>query len=778
MERFQPLDQLLAAQPPAGALQPLHEHHGVHDGRGLGGARAPRRPGTLAQAGELPARSRGLVCRRAREGQEHLAGVTAGNLGRGAPGQGSRGEQPGHGPAGRQRVRQPGERGVAAQDQDRLESTRREPIGHAPRVPRQREDLGTGGAAPEELVGGRARGLGVRWLRGVDHREPPRSARRLAQREDRQRPGLLPETSRRVEDPGAGGLVLPGEEAERSHLRDLGRGHERGHLRLGARVEPGDEGEDASLPEEAPGRLDSIGPVGVVSGHHQLHLAAVDPAAPVERVEPAGEHRAHGEAHLGEDPGGRQDRADAQRVRADAGIEVVLDAPEVGGQAGQVLVGHLVARHGHVEAVAGRVQPLPDGAGQAGVGEGRVPSPPGVGVAVRLRELRPDHGRRSYPTLGPSLAVGAVAGTAGRHRAGKGRPVPAEPQADAAARRALAREEDALPGQLLRREIQGHGRSRSEQQGRGEEAGRDRGACACVRQRRSPKVREAVFTSRGISVVAMIWFSTLVDALQDGTREVGARPVGDARHVDAERVLDRPHGADAGEALPGVARSEELLLHPAEQVAPGGRADRGEEHVAGRVHAVRIEEHLVREGPDARVGDEGGLARRHRGRELDAAERGPAGDPERAPAAPATARGAPARAARRTPGSPPCRRRTRRAWSRSVRAAPGAPPGAGPPRGRPPRSASARGEGPRGRGTDGCRSGVGGNLLLPQQEPGPDRDDQDRSGEQPPGSATARGRLSVPRSGGWRPVSHSSRPRRPARAPARPRRPAMRPAGS
>ena len=341
----------------------------------------------------------------------------------------------------------------------------------------------------------------------MDHGEPPRALPGLANREDGERPRLLPEAARRVEDPGARGVVGAGEEAEGSDHGDARRAHQGGHLRLGGGVEPRHEREDPPFLEEVPGGRHAVRPVGVVSGHHELHLPAVDAAAPVEPVEPPGQDGAHGEAHVGERTGGRQDRPDAECVRRDAGIEVLLQPAEVGGQAAQVLVGHRVARHGDVERVAGRIQPLPQRPGQGRLGEGGVLAAAGVGVAVGRREVRPPDRGGAHATLRAPLPVGAVAAAAGGHAAGQGRTVPPQLHHDLAAGRALPGEVDALPRLFTKRQLERRGRRRGEERQRGEERAREVAGQGWP-HRRSERLREAVFTSGGTWVLVMIPPST------------------------------------------------------------------------------------------------------------------------------------------------------------------------------------------------------------------------------------------------------------------------------
>ncbi len=98
-------------------------------------------------------------------------------------------------------------------------------------------------------------------------------------------------------------------------------------------------------------------------------------------------------------------------------------------------------------------------------------------------------------------------------------------------------------------------------------------------------------------------------------------------------------------------------------------------------------------GPHVRVASERRTWRLRRGGELDAAERGPAGDPVGAGRAGQRARSTGSSRARDA-GVSPSPRRTHPASPRSGRAAPGARRAAGPRRDRRPRSASARGQAP------------------------------------------------------------------------------------
>ena len=275
----------------------------------------PGEPGGLAKAGELLRGGRGLVGRGAREGEEDRSGVSAGQLRGGAAGERPRGEQGGEQPSRREHAGEPLERAVAGQDEDRGEATLRQTIGQLLRLRAEHEHLRSGSAPLPQLLGRPPRRLGVGGLGRVDHRDPPGAGPEVAHREGGEDAGLLPSPpdgwkiqapatssfrAKRLKGPTMGTRASPTSTATSGSA---------------AGEEPGDDREDGLLPEQVPGRGHAVGPIGVVAGHHELHPAAVDAAAAVERVEPSGEHRPHGKAHVRERTGGGQDRPDAERVR-------------------------------------------------------------------------------------------------------------------------------------------------------------------------------------------------------------------------------------------------------------------------------------------------------------------------------------------------------------------------------------------------------------------------------------------------------------------------------
>jgi hypothetical protein len=146
--------------------------------------------------------------------------------------------------------------------------------------------------------------------------------------------------------------------------------------------------------------------------------------------------------------GQRQQGCNTNHVVGDTGIQVELEHLHVRDQVFDIVLRHLVDRHGSVERVIRLVDARNDRAGDAIVIECRVLAAVVVHVAVRLDEFAPADIERFDATLRAPEAIGSMATRTGHCAGGQHRGLVADDGHDIGASRARALEVDLLAADL------------------------------------------------------------------------------------------------------------------------------------------------------------------------------------------------------------------------------------------------------------------------------------------------------------------------------------------
>ncbi|MCY1414663.1 hypothetical protein D9M71_301200 [compost metagenome] len=272
---------------------------------------------------------------------------------------------------------------------------------------------------------------------------------------------LFAQARQGVEDQGVGASLV--EQRQGPHQGHAGLADQCGDFIIQRRHQGRQQGEDLVLVEQL-----AQGPLGARRVHagvayHQRQLPAMDAARLVDLHQGAAQHRLRRTAEFGQRPPGRQQGAEAQLGFLHAGVAVIFQAFEVGGEVGHIAQGHDEARHGRVQAVARRVTAFAHRAGQGALVVGAMVAAARLPLAVGQRQAPPGDVRRTHAAFRAAATVGAVAVGAGHQRRRHQGVGGADPRADLAiGGKSLAI--DAPAGRLLGAEFQRVGQGRLDEQ--------------------------------------------------------------------------------------------------------------------------------------------------------------------------------------------------------------------------------------------------------------------------------------------------------------------------